>query len=138
LHTQAVKKFLATILAILYLATTTGATVHMHYCMGKLVEQNLWHNQKEQCSKCGMDKSETKDDKGCCKDEHKQVKVEKDHYTSDVAFQAMQIAAVALPVSFIEIPAIAFSSITEENPNSNAPPRSSSIAIYKRYCVFRI
>ena len=107
------KKFLILILTFAYLATTTGATVHMHYCMDKLVELNLWHSEKDQCNNCGMDKSETKDDKGCCKDEHKQVKVDKDHYTSDVAFQAMQIAAAALPVSFIEIPATTFSSITE-------------------------
>jgi len=132
-----VKKFLATILAILYLAATTGATVHLHYCMGKLVEQNLWYTEKEQCGKCGMDDSQQAD-KRCCKDEHKQVKVENDHYTSDIAFQAMQLAAVTIPVSFIEIPQIAFSSITEENPTSNAPPRSSSIAIYKRNGVFRI
>lgn len=131
------KKFFATILAVLYLATTTGATVHLHYCMDKLVEQNLWHSEKEPCSKCGMEKSQ-QTDKGCCKDEHKRVKVENDHYTSDIAFQAMQLAAIALPVSFIEIPQIAFSSITEENPTGNAPPRSSSIALYKRNGVFRI
>lgn len=83
-----------------------------------------------------MDKAQQ--DNGCCKDEQKQVKVENDHYTADVAFQKIQLAAVVLPVSFIEIPATAFSSITEENPTGNAPPRSCSIAIYKRNGVFRI
>ncbi len=131
------KKFLATILAILYLATTTGATVHLHYCMGKLVEQNLWHNQKEKCGKCGMDKSETNDN-GCCKDEHKQLKLDVDHKIAVSTFDHLQLVAIAEPVSFIEIPTIAFSSITEENPNSNAPPRSCGVAIYKRNGVFRI
>ena len=79
------KKFFAAILAILYFATTTGATVHLHYCMDKLVEQSLWHSEKDQCSKCGMDKSLEK--KGCCKDEYKQVKVGNAHYSPDVAFQ---------------------------------------------------
>ena len=133
---QAVKKFFVTILAIMYLATTTGATVHMHYCMGKLEEQNLWHSEKEQCGKCGMDKD--LQDKSCCKDEHKQVKVENDHFKTQVASLEMQFAALALPVSFIDVPAIEFSSITEENPTSNAPPRSCGIAIYKRNGVFRI
>jgi hypothetical protein len=77
-------------------------------------------------------------DKDCCKDEHKRVKVENDHYTSDIVFQAMQLAAITLPVSFIEIPQIAFSSITEENPTGNAPPRGSTIVLYKLNGVFRI
>lgn len=130
------KKFLATILAFLYLATTTGATVHMHYCMDKLVELNLWHSEKDQCSNCGMENSQQ--DNGCCKDEHKQVKLENDHYKAGTAFQAMQLTALALPVYFNEITPVTFSSVTEENPRSHAPPRSCDIAIYKRNCVFRI
>ena len=130
------KRFFVTILALLYLGTTTGATIHLHYCMGKLVEMNLWHDQKKQCGKCGMDKAQP--DNGCCGDEYKQVKVENDHYSSYVVFQGMQSAALALPVSFIDIPAISVASITEESPTGNAPPRSCSIPIYKRNCVFRI
>ncbi|RYY48900.1 MAG: hypothetical protein EOO06_08785 [Chitinophagaceae bacterium] len=130
------KKFLATILAVLYFATTTGVTVHMHYCMDKLVELKLWHSEKDQCSNCGMEKSQQ--DNGCCKDEHKQVKLENDHYKTGVAFQAMQLTALALPVYFNDIPPVIFSSVTEENPRSHAPPRSGDIAIYKRNCVFRI
>ena len=84
-----------------------------------------------------MDKSENSDN-GCCKDEHKQLKLDVDQKIVFSTFDHLQLVAIAQPVSFIEIPAFAFSSITEENPNSNAPPRSSSIAIYKRYCVFRI
>jgi hypothetical protein len=104
--------------------------------MDRLVEQSFWHSEEEQCTKCGMDKS--LQEKGCCKDEHKQVKVENAHYTSDTFFQVMQFAALALPSSFIEVPGIDFSSITEENPTSNAPPGNNGIAIYKRNCVFRI
>lgn len=131
------KKFFVTILAVLYLATTTGATVQMHYCMDKLVELNLWNSEKDQCGNCGMETNQQTDN-GCCKDEHKQVKLENDHYKSGVVFQAMQVSAVALPVYFNQIPPVTFSSVTEENPRSHAPPRSCALAIYKRNCVFRI
>ena len=131
------KKFLILILTFTYFASTSGATVYMHYCMGKMVEWNVTGSEKENCPHCGMDKSK-KSDKGCCKDEHKQLKVINDHNITETALQVLHVAALALPVSFIEIPAIAFSSITEENPTGNAPPRSSGIAIYKRNCVFRI
>lgn len=131
------KKYLLLILTFSYFASTTGATVYLHYCMGKMVEWNVMGSEKEKCPNCGMDKSK-KDDKGCCKDEHKQLKVTNDHNIIETAFQGMQLIASALPVSYFEIPAIALSSITEENPTSNAPPQSSGIAIYKRNCVFRI
>ena len=66
------KKFVTAILAVLYLGTSTGATVHMHYCMGKLADWGLGHNKSKTCGNCGMEKSEEKDN-GCCKDEHKFV-----------------------------------------------------------------
>lgn len=83
-----------------------------------------------------MDKTEG--DKGCCKHEQKQLKVDNPHNVQDLAFKSMQLSAVALPASFVEIPAIGFTSVTEENPTGNAPPRNGNIAIYIRNCVFRI
>lgn len=131
------KKFLTLILTFTYFASTSGATVYMHYCMDKMVEWNVVGNEKEKCPSCGMDKSK-KGDNNCCKDEHKHLKVTTDHSITETFFQGLYLTALALPVSFIEVPTIALSSITEKNPTSNAPPQSSGIAIYKRNCVFRI
>lgn len=50
------KKFLVAILALLYLTTSTGATVHMHYCMGKLIDWGFTHSKKDSCENCGMSK----------------------------------------------------------------------------------
>lgn len=67
------KRFLTTILAILYMATATGTTVHLHYCMGKLVSAGLiQYDDSHLCGRCGMKKSSSK--KGCCKDETKQFR----------------------------------------------------------------
>jgi hypothetical protein len=123
------KKILAAILAVIYLGTSTGATVHMHYCMGKLADWGLGHNKSKTCGECGMEKSEEKDN-GCCKDEHKFVKNDGDQKIAEAGFQMMQLASVALPVSFVEIPDNNFSSVTEENPISHAPPRSTGVAVY--------
>jgi hypothetical protein len=54
-----VKKFLVAILSIIYLTTTTGFTLNMHYCMGKLVDLEQRANTGK-CSNCGMDKSVAK------------------------------------------------------------------------------
>ncbi len=123
------KKVLAVILALVYMSTTTGANIHMHYCMGKLADWGLGHNKSKTCGKCGMEKSEEKDN-GCCKDEHKFVKNDGDQKIAEAGFQMMQLASVALPVSFVEIPDNNFSSVTEENPISHAPPRSTGVAVY--------
>lgn len=130
------KKFIVAILSFLYISTSSGATVHMHYCMGELVNWSLWHNESDKCDNCGMEKNDTKDN-GCCKDEHKQLKIEKDQKVAD-SFKMMKLITCSFPVSSIEIIAHDLFSFTEENPVSHAPPRKSDIAVYILNCTFRI
>lgn len=129
------KKVFTLILTVLYLATTSGATIHLHYCMGKLIEKDLWKAEKKACSKCGMEKS-SRSGNDCCKDTQQQVKIEKEHQKAETVFQPLQLVSTA--TSYSEVTVVSFSSITEENPSSNAPPRSSGPALFKRNCVFRI
>ncbi len=51
--------------------------------MNKFVGWNLTQNENEKCGKCGMKEDETK--KGCCKDEHKQLKIDADQQKSTIA-----------------------------------------------------
>ena len=131
------KKFIVTIFALVYIATSSGAVLHMHYCMGELADWTFGHNKSKTCSKCGMKKSDEKDN-GCCKDVHKLIKNNTDQKTVESGFQLVQLIAVALPVSFVEIPSKGFPSLTEGNTISHAPPRSSGVAMYVRNCVFLI
>ena len=50
----------------------------------------------------------------------------------------IQLLAVTLPVSSIEISSTDFLSVTEENPISHAPPRTGDVAVYIRNCDFLI
>lgn len=131
------KKFILTILAFVYISSSTGASIHMHYCMGKLADWGIGQNDSKACGKCGMEKAGEKD-KGCCKDEHKFVKGNTDQKAVEAGLQSIQLTSVALPVSYIEIPVPYFSSVTEQNPLSHAPPRSAGVAVYIRNCVFLI
>lgn len=131
------KRVLAIILAFLYVASSTGATFHVHYCMGKLVQVQLWHAEAKKCSKCDTDQSKACAKK-CCKDEHKTVKLEKDQKAAEYAFHFMQMAALANPVSFFELPPMHALSMVEEYPVSNAPPRSSKIPPHIYNCIFLI
>jgi len=132
-----VKKVIVTILSILYLTSTTGTSLHMHFCMGKLADWNLVHNESETCSKCGMDKTDEKLN-GCCKDEHKFFKNISDQKISETGFQFVKLFATIIPVTFFEIPDASITTVTEENPVSHAPPRSCGAAVYIRNCVFLI
>ncbi len=109
----------------------------MHYCMGQMVDKSFWHNDEKECSKCGMENS-LQDDNGCCKDEHKQFKIDNEHKITETSFHAMQQDAVLSPLYFEKPQAFHFTSVTEEHPANNAPPGLGGIAIYKRNGVFRI
>lgn len=131
------KRFAAAILAVLYISTSAGATVHMHYCMGKLAEWSLRQKESKTCGNCGMKTNEAKE-KGCCKDEHKFLKTDTDQKATDAGLQLLQLVATDLPTAFIESPAFKFTSISEDNPLSNAPPRSNGVAVYIRNRTFLI
>jgi len=129
------KKFIVSILAVLYLSSSIGATVHLHYCMDKLIGWSLEHQKGNRCSKCGMIKKQK--GKACCKDEYKQLKLQNDQKAA-ASYQAMQLSSVAVLTSFFTTPSIHLSSLAEENPLSHAPPESESIPLYIRNQVFRI
>lgn len=131
------KKFIAIILAVLYMGSSTGATIHLHYCMGKLVEQGLW--QKEDgCTRCDSEKESSACADDCCKDELKTIKLEKDHKVAEMALQWMQHSSPAIPVSFPAFESAALQSATLEHPVSHAPPRTGKVSTYLFNCNFRI
>ena len=126
------KKILVSILAVFYLASTVGATVHLHYCMDKFINWNLLKGE-DKCSKCGMEK-----DGGCCKDENKFVKNNIDQKVAESSIQLIQMAVVATPPALIYLSEHYFSFLIQEYPISNAPPRNNGVAIYILNSVFRI
>ena len=132
------KKIIVSILSVFYLFTSTGATVHFHYCMGKLDSWNFWENTSNKCGKCGMDKKDSKS-RGCCKDEHKHVKLDNDQKITASSFKLIQLTSSAVDkISFKQLPEINIVSPVKENPVSHAPPRSTNIAVFIRNCVFLI
>lgn len=139
------KKFLVTILALIYLSTSVGATVYRHYCMDKLVAWGLGHEKtdKKSCPYCGMTKSSQdkhciKESEGCCKDEQKIVKLENDQKISEASLQLSQIPAVVITPAYFDHSFEYVSSLTEEYPLTHAPPRTENVSLFVRNCVFRI
>lgn len=87
------KKLLTTILFVAYFIASSGATIHVHYCMGKVVEFDFSkHSSDKRCPGCGM----TKNKKDCCKDKEATFKISDNH---QVAISDFTIVA---PVSYSE------------------------------------
>jgi hypothetical protein len=130
-----VKKFIVVILSLLYIATFSGATMHLHYCMGKMIDWKLTGDATaEKCPKCGMNKAS---DKGCCKDEHKQLKID-DQKLIDANGSLVHLTSVAVITSWFELSFAYFPSKTEEHTRTNAPFQAQGVPLYIYNCVFRI
>ena len=131
------KNCLVAIIALVYFGASSGVTLRLHYCMGKLADWGIGLDKSDACSKCGMAKSGINPG-GCCNDENTIIKIASDQKIAESSFQQIQAIALAVPIPFLQIPEAACTTITEENPVSNAPPRSSNTAIYLRNCTFLI
>ncbi len=130
------KKLLLTILAFVYLGVSTGATIHIHYCMGKLVNVGLIDKSSARCDKCGM--ATKQQGKGCCHDEQHFVKVEKDQNTATAAYQLMQLPSFAVTTNYFELSQISIGAFVQEHPVSNGPPVKRLIPIFLLNRNFRI
>lgn len=103
-----------------------GTTIHMHFCTDKLVGWSLWYSDKDKkCSDCGM-----KEKKGaCCKDEHKQVKLNTVHQKSATAqnIQFIDDTVLATPNADFSVKGIAKSKTFRV---TNAPPKIPGERLY--------
>ena len=137
------KKFLTSILAILYLSTSMGATIHLHYCMGKLISWGLMNHESVNCDYCGMPKSSS-GAKGltiknnCCKDEHKLFKTDKDQKAATGEIQVLKLVPEAVVVPILSFNQFRISTDAVKNPTAHAPPLIGNQPVFLLNCNFRI
>lgn len=129
-----VKKIFLFISAFFYLTAATGATLHIHYCMGEETSWSLLRDESKDCGKCGMEKKQAADS-GCCKEESKQAKLEIDQSTLTMAWEfslaPAEIIYASSPVIF-ELNARTFTKALID------PPPLKSTPVYLLDRNFRI
>ena len=103
----------------MYMASATGATVHMHYCMGKFMSASFIEKDEDSCEiKCCEKKSRQKD---CCKDEHKTVKTS-DHQLAKASFD-LPLYQPALPIlAYFERVSRPFPTYSKLAEKAHSPP----------------
>ena len=131
------KNFIVIILAFVYITTSSGAVLYMHYCMGKITGWGLSQGNSKTCQKCGMLES-VKKDTGCCSDKYKVFKTDADQKKNEAPLLHIQLINGDLTDAFILLPAVQFPTTTEQSPVSNAQTHGNSIPLYIRNCVFLI
>jgi len=136
LNFDKVKKTIVILLMLIYGSATMGATVHMHYCMNQLVGWSLYHDKDDKCGRCGM---EEKDQDGCCKDEHKHVKLKVDHQKSNGIHWSTYITSPALVSSVVDFEInAALTTLSEIYSTSHAPPDIERKRLQILYSIFLI
>ncbi|MBS1603351.1 MAG: hypothetical protein JST42_11830 [Bacteroidetes bacterium] len=137
------KKVFVSILAIVYLSTSMGATVRLHYCMGRLVSWGLTDHSGNSCSFCGMQKMHSSGEgvqamKSCCHDESMQFRNDKDQKSAQEMLRVMKAAPAVSELPQPEWVDAAIFSPVRDLPVSNGPPLKASVPVYLRNRNFRI
>ncbi len=129
------KKFILLIVSLAYLATSSGATIYIHECMGKRLQWDLKADESDKCAKCGMHKNERND---CCKDHVKVLKVQNDQQLPENFFKNIFSADAALPAAFYILPKQNFFSPRNKINHYKYPPSGSKTSYCILYCTFLI
>jgi hypothetical protein len=129
-----VKKVLVIILLAAYTFASSGASVDVHYCMGKFIGLDFNYYGKNDCSNCGMP---TKTEKGCCHDKLIQVKIDKEQQVTYNNFSLFSNqTAICATYGAPDDPLPDSTVITY--PSIHGPPSISHTSIYLFNCSFRI
>ena len=129
------KKVLVLFFISIYALASVGATVHVHYCMNEYAGWSLTHDANGKCSKCGMRNNQTK---GCCKDEHKQLKADTHQFQQkEGVFKNVQQPGLLLPQPVTEY-TFSYYPFCGTIYTSPSPPFLRTVPIYLSNRVFRI
>jgi hypothetical protein len=127
------KKGIAAILLVLYVAFSSGVVINLHYCMDSFDSAQFGANKSDYCGVCGMHKSEANE---CCKDEVKIFKIQDDQQAAGISFKFPSPDAIdaTLPV-WNET--LLVGSTHQLYLQTHSPPLSKEDT-YLQNCVFRI
>lgn len=130
------KRITAFILIILYLGTSTGATMHFHYCMGERAGSSIWGGNEKNCGNCGMENEEGATS-GCCKDEIHWIKLDDDQKASSTVIEIPRCLTEHYDIPDLTLIATC-SVLRPALPESTSPLRSPQSPAYLLNCIFRI
>ena len=127
------KKIYIGILALVYMAVSSGIALELHYCMGDKAGVELYGSSSATCGKCGMTEKNT----GCCHDEFKFYKISDSHkiVSNDIEF-ATTSAAIVRDYNIYNWQMPGNTALTAVN--NHSPPGNTEASACIMNCVFRL
>jgi hypothetical protein len=125
------KKVLAIVLAVTYLAISSGVVVSVHYCMGEKAGVAIGQTKADTCGTCGMD------NEGCCHDDVSVVKIQDSHSMATAYIDFVKAGAIAQKFPTVFHTESLFTGATPVA-NAHGPPTANAVPRYIQHCVFRI
>jgi len=128
------KKIVVILLMLAYGVSSFGATIHLHYCMNKLVSSGL-ESKIGGCSSNGMGGMQ----KGkCCKHVYKQVKVENHYKDAASGISYEKFISAAIPANYYQFTTNTITPTTKNTYLKQDYRRKPNNKIYILDCVYRI
>ncbi|OQP58156.1 hypothetical protein A3860_07460 [Niastella vici] len=124
------KKFLITILALVYLTSTFGATLRLDCCLQNLVHVGL--------GTLGQEHQWLNEAKDNCKDEHNQVKLVHEQKHSDSKIRISKYVPPSLNTAYPDYSFHSTATLTAANQVNNALSKQALIPLFILNCVHRI
>jgi hypothetical protein len=128
------KRFLATILLVTYLAFSSGVVINYHFCMNELASATLFEKDQDVCGSCGMHN----DNNGCCHDEVVVIKAEDDQNAVSTLHYAVKAPGAEWP----QVPSISLLQNFDPTGYTHVvppgPPLLTDQKLYLQNRVFRI
>lgn len=126
------KKFITAIIAILYLGSSSGVAMEIHYCMGKKSGVEFYGAESKLCSKCGMIEK-----KGCCHDKHQFYKLQDAH-----KIVAAEDKINFTPLLICSVFPVYDWSVTSQHADkiyqNHSPPQFIKPSVLIMNCIFRL
>lgn len=132
-YSKTMKKGIAAILLILYVAFSSGVVISFHYCMDSFDSLQLGASEFDICGTCGMHKEEGN---ACCNDEVKIFKIQDDQQSPAVNFRFT--APDAMITTLPDFYKITYTNSTDQLFLQNHSPPINHQDTYLQNCVFRI
>ena len=129
------KRLFTILLMLVYGFSSSGMSITAHYCMEDLVAWDLTGQGAASCSTCGMEKQ---GHKGCCHDEKKIIKIDKDQKNAEVYIHLIKAPFTSFTNFYLVAPTDYVSGVITQVRYDHAPAGKLKVPIYLYNCIFRI
>lgn len=127
------KKIFTISIVLLYLVVSSGLTLELHHCMGRISDVSVLPSSVEKCGKCGMKKGTNE----CCKNELKFVKLQDAHKLITADYQ-LNVPVAVIDHHYYPTDYNLTTRLYVIDDNNHSPPDCSSISLCIINCVYRV